>query len=154
LLLLVLPPTLIRGRAGRVLCLGKKGEESVQLGEFLREERKRRKWSLKELGERLKSPRDGGHVSPQYLNDVEMGRRTPSEQILGQLATLLDKDIAILRAMSERGVPEVDEYLADLPDKGPEVGQVFRKAREMGFTDWGTVQRVIADHAKKKKRKK
>jgi len=123
----------------------------VQLGDFLRDERKKRKWSLKELGERLKSPRDGGSVSPQYLNDVEMGRRTPSEQILEQLAKLLGKDIAILRAMSERGVPEVDKYLADLPDEGPQVGHVFRKAREVGFTDWGRVERVITGHKRKKK---
>jgi transcriptional regulator with XRE-family HTH domain len=124
---------------------------SVLLGDFLREERRKRQWSLKELGEKLRSSRGGKAVSPQYLNDIEMDRRIPSEELLAQLAVVFDKEVSLLRALCEKGSLEVDEYLSRHPEASSVIGRLFRKAKEHGFADadWESIEAMI----NKKRRK-
>ena len=121
-------------------------------GEFLREERRKKSWSLKELGERLESTRGEGGVSPQYLNDLEHGRRNPSEELIVQFAKLFHAELETLQAMTQRGLPAVGEYLAGYAATSPEVGRVFRRAAEVGFTDWPEIERLIKESGKRRKR--
>jgi transcriptional regulator with XRE-family HTH domain len=56
-----------------------------KLGDVLAEARKKLELSLREAAERVKKE-DGSSVSPQYLNDIEHGRRVPSSAVLDGLA--------------------------------------------------------------------
>ena len=52
--------------------------------------RKEKGLSQKELAARIKRE-DGAPISPQYLNDIEHGRRSPSsDQLVRQSAEVLD----------------------------------------------------------------
>jgi transcriptional regulator with XRE-family HTH domain len=109
----------------------------VSLGALLRQERTRRKLSLRELGEKLRSARDpNGPVSPQYLNDIEFERRTPSLGLLEQLAAIYGVELDYLLALGLKAHPDVLEYLRQQPGSGSQVAKVFRRARTPGFTDW------------------
>ncbi len=59
------------------------------LGQVLADARKKRSKSLKEISLRVKKE-DGSSISPQYLNDIEHDRRTPSPVVLEQLAKAFD----------------------------------------------------------------
>jgi transcriptional regulator with XRE-family HTH domain len=122
----------------------------VSLGKFINEERRKRGWSLKELGEKLKSTRGTGGVSPQFLNDVEKDRRVPSDELLAQLAKILDVDEAFLRSKAEKSLPDVQAYLSGRPDASQDVGRVFRRAKETGFTDWDRIRKLIEQESDKK----
>ncbi len=124
------------------------------VGEFLREERRKRNWSLKELGEQLRSTRTAGSVSPQYLNDLEHNRRSPSDELLQQFAKLFDSKLETLQALAQRSLSAVSEYLAGHSAASPEVGRVFRRATEMGFTDWSKVEEMIQKDRKGQRRRK
>lgn len=127
---------------------------ATTFGEFLREERRKRSWSLKELGERLRSTRTAGSVSPQYLNDLEHDRRSPSDELLQQFAKLFDARLETLQALAQRSLTAVSEYLADYSSTSPEVGRVFRRASDVGFTDWSKVEEFIQRASKGKRRRK
>lgn len=126
----------------------------MSLAVLLKKERVRRKLSLKELGERLRSPRDpNSPVSPQYLNDIELGRRVPSAELLEQLADFFELDLSYLLALADKGHPDVDRYLRGQPGTGAGVGRVFRRAQQMGFTNWEEVERLIDDQGSRRKKK-
>ncbi len=59
------------------------------LGQVLADARKKRDKSLKDISLRVKKE-DGSSISPQYLNDIEHNRRTPSPAVLEQLARVFD----------------------------------------------------------------
>jgi transcriptional regulator with XRE-family HTH domain len=121
------------------------------LGSLVRESRIARKWSLKELGEKLESTRGAGAVSPQFLNDVEHGRRVPSEEMLAQMAAALSLELDILRSLAGRSSPNVEEYLAKHAETSSEVARVFRKAIESGFTDWKKVEGIVEPPKRRKR---
>lgn len=58
------------------------------LGQLIAQARKQRQLSQKELA-KLVERDDGKSIAPQYLNDIEHDRRTPSDYILEQLAKVL-----------------------------------------------------------------
>lgn len=58
------------------------------LGQLIAQTRKQRQLSQKELAKLVKS-KEGGSITPQYLNDIEHNRRTPSDYVLEQLARVL-----------------------------------------------------------------
>ena len=60
----------------------------MSLGNVIRDHRKTLEISQKQLAQKIKKE-DGESISPQYLNDIELGRRNPPEYILDQLAELL-----------------------------------------------------------------
>lgn len=79
----------------------------MAFGAEIRKARIARGMSLREVAERVsKDPEPGRpaeHISLQYLNDIEHGRRNPpSEHVIGQLARALDlsKDYLIYLAGS------------------------------------------------------
>lgn len=67
----------------------------MTLGRAISEARKKLNLSQKELAGAIKKE-DGAAISPQYLNDIEHDRRTPSSFVMEQFAKVLrierDKD--------------------------------------------------------------
>lgn len=119
-----------------------KTEPLQKFGPALQEARQKRGWSLRQLGERLYKE-DGTSFSPQYLNDIEHGRRNPPEDLVIQMAKVLDLDEKLMLSLAGREPPEVKAYLADMPDQGEPVGRLFRKAREKGFKDWDDLLKLM-----------
>ena len=110
--------------------------------------------SLRELGERIRKP-DGTSFSPQYLNDVEHGRRNPpDEAVVRQLATVLSLDPQTLLGQAGKEPEEIREYLADMPEEREVIGRLFRKARESKFKDWTAIESAIDKKAGKQGDKK
>lgn len=60
----------------------------MTLGHVVATARKDARMSLKELAQKVRKD-DGQPVSPQYLNDIEHDRRTPSDAVLVELAEAL-----------------------------------------------------------------
>lgn len=96
----------------------------MKLGEEIRRARKARGLTQRETAAAVRKP-DGEPVSPQYLNDIEHGRRNPSSgQMIRQLAqaTGLDPDYAAFLAGR---VP------TDLLELGPDPETVVRAMGEL-----------------------
>lgn len=64
--------------------------------------------------------------APSYLSDIENGRRVPSEDVIRDLAELLDLDPGDLLAVAGRLGEDVNEYLRN----NPEAGILFRRLTE------------------------
>lgn len=96
-------------------------------GTILSEARKAKGMSQKELAAQIKKE-DGQAISPQYLNDIEHGRRNPpSEFLIGQIANLLecDKDTLCLAAGT---IPsDFMKMAVNQPDKVEKAIKLFRK---------------------------
>lgn len=68
----------------------------MSLGETITEARKRLGLSQKDLARSVRKTA-GGSITPQYLNDIEHNRRTPSSpEIIEQLAKTLKVDSEVL----------------------------------------------------------
>ncbi|HEY3411734.1 MAG TPA: helix-turn-helix transcriptional regulator [Armatimonadota bacterium] len=68
----------------------------MAFGKVIAAARKAKLLSQKDLAARLMKD-DGKPISPQYLNDIEHDRRNPpSEDLLRQIAVLLDLDVEYL----------------------------------------------------------
>jgi transcriptional regulator with XRE-family HTH domain len=101
-------------------------ETVSNFGEVIAAERKRKRWSLRELSEKVCNE-DGKPVSPQYLNDIEHGRRIPAEDIIEQLAKALGVPNDVLFQLARRLPPDIANM--KLPSKAIEKAyQAFRKS--------------------------
>jgi transcriptional regulator with XRE-family HTH domain len=87
------------------------------LGQKLRELREARDLSLRECAKRL------GGISAAHLSDIELGRRFPSDDLLGKIAQLFRTTIDELRQHDPR--PPVDE-LRRLAQADPAFGIALR----------------------------
>jgi transcriptional regulator with XRE-family HTH domain len=90
------------------------------LGQRIRELREQQDLSLREVAKRL-------HLSAAFLSDVELGRRHPSDEVLGQLARALDTTTEDLRRHDTR--PPVEE-MKRLTASNPAYGLLFRKVAD------------------------
>lgn len=90
-------------------------------GDRIRVGRARKDLTLRQAAERIGR-------SPSYLSDIEHGRRTASEEVARQLASLLDLDVDDLLASAGRLPEEVADYLRATP----EVTRLFRVLEENG----------------------
>ncbi len=90
------------------------------LGERIRELREERDLSVRELAKRLR-------LSAAFLSDVELGRRHPSDDVLGQIARTLGTTVGDLREHDTR--PPVQE-LRRLAAANPAFGIMLRKVAE------------------------
>jgi transcriptional regulator with XRE-family HTH domain len=62
----------------------------VEFGKYIATKRKEMSISLKDLAVQIKKE-DGSPITPQYLNDIERGRRNPpSESMIRQLGIALE----------------------------------------------------------------
>lgn len=69
---------------------------SRSFGTTIADARKKLTMSQKELAEKIKKE-DGTQISPQYLNDIERDRRSPtSEHMIDQFAKVLGLDRNVL----------------------------------------------------------
>ena len=113
-----------------------------QLGDVIHQARRARRWSLRHLAA-LVPKEDGTPISQQYLNDIELHRRTPSPQVLQGLATALELDYDALLLLAGGGEAVVRAYFADHPQQAEAVVQLFRVAKERGFADWERLTRLV-----------
>ncbi len=95
-------------------------------GTYLTEARKKSGLSQKDLATRILKD-EGGGISPQYLNDLERDRRNPpNDQILRQIATILDLSLDYLHFLAGR-IPEDLQGFQE-PEKVEDAFKAFRKA--------------------------
>ena len=98
----------------------------MMFGELIASRRKALGLSQKELAARIRRE-DDGHISPQYLNDLERNRRNPpSEYLLRQFAQALDLPSEFLFYV----VGQLPEDLRDQSDQPGEVVAAFRAFRK------------------------
>ena len=109
------------------------------LGEHIRELREKKDISVRELARRLT-------VSAAFLSDVELGRRHPSDELLGRLAHCLDTTADELQKYDSR--PPVQE-LKRLAANDPALGFALRRVVDEGITAKDLVE-FLNRHAKKK----
>lgn len=101
----------------------------MSFGRTIADARKTRTMSQKELADKIKKE-DGEPISPQYLNDIERDRRSPSsDYLIDQFASVLEIERERLYYWVSK-IPE-DMKPKHVPDKQI-VGayQAFRKAIE------------------------
>lgn len=85
------------------------------LGDRIRTGRARKRLTLRLAADAVKR-------SPSFLSDVENGRRAPSEDLLADLAALLELDLDDLMAAAGKLPTDVSDYLRSTP----EAGRLFR----------------------------
>lgn len=72
----------------------------MSFGKVISDKRKQLLLSQKDLAARIVKE-DGAAISPQYLNDIEHGRRNaPPDYIIDQIASLLELDRDALYALA------------------------------------------------------
>jgi transcriptional regulator with XRE-family HTH domain len=94
------------------------------LGEVLRIARVGADLTLREMTAKLK-------ITPSYLSDIENDRRVPSEEVLGQVASLLKLDIDDLMAMAGRVGEQAERYMK----RHPTAGVLFRRISDKGLEE-------------------
>jgi transcriptional regulator with XRE-family HTH domain len=92
------------------------------LGEQIRDARTRRGLTLREFARRIGR-------APSYINDIEHDRRTPSEEVLAQIATELALNVDLLLAAAGRVSGESKNYLQE----NPTAGVLFRRVSTAGL---------------------
>jgi len=79
----------------------------MTFGEIIREERRKKGLSQKELAARIKKE-DGKSISPSYLNEIEHDRRNPvSDFMIQQLTEELELHEAYLYYRADKLPPEL-----------------------------------------------
>jgi transcriptional regulator with XRE-family HTH domain len=115
----------------------------TSLGQRLRELRDKADLSLRELAKR-------SGISSPFLSDIELGRRFPSEEILGKLAAALNVPAEDLKKYDNRA-PIAD--LKRLMDSDPKLGFAFRTAVEKVKSGELTAEDIIARLSKSPRKK-
>ena len=108
-------------------------------GKVLKNLRKGKKYSIREFAKLIRK-KDGGTLSPSYLCDIEQERRNPPENyIIEQMAGLLDVEKDYLLGFAETTTPDIPRILRETP----ELGKLLRKAKQLGFDDWKSIEKLI-----------
>lgn len=89
------------------------------LGDLIREARVAKGFGLRELARKIGK-------TPSYLSDIENDRRVPAEEVLQDIARMLDMDFDELMARAGRFGEEAVRYMM----KTPAAGMLFRKISE------------------------
>jgi transcriptional regulator with XRE-family HTH domain len=93
-------------------------------GSVVASARKNKQWSQKELASKIIKEEDQAPITPQYLNDMEHNRRSPtSTHLVKQFAKVLNIDPEVLFAVSGM-LPEKERKLASKATPGT-VGEAF-----------------------------
>ncbi|SRR6266542_411855 len=100
-------------------------------GDRVRTARARKHLTLREAAERIGR-------SASFLSDIEHDRRLPSEDVLHDLADLLDLDADDLMASSGRLPTDVADYLRTTPD----AARLFRTLSSRGVDSAGVKQLI------------
>jgi transcriptional regulator with XRE-family HTH domain len=86
------------------------------LGQYMRRRRDELDLSLREFAKRL-------DCSPAFISDIELGRRHPSDKVLGDMARILGVTVDTLRALDSRA--PIDE-IKRLTQSDPRFALAFR----------------------------
>lgn len=98
-------------------------QKTMSFGTYIADTRKSKELSQRELAAKLE-------ISPQYLNDIEHNKRSPSSpQLIEQIATALDVSADYLSYLAGRIPEEVKEKKLD-PATFEKAMLAFRKATE------------------------
>ncbi|MDO8776891.1 MAG: helix-turn-helix transcriptional regulator [Burkholderiaceae bacterium] len=95
-------------------------------GKTVSNARKAREINQKQLAERIKRE-DGEPISPQYLNDIEHDRRSPSSEVILQIAELLDLDADYLHFLAKKWPEDLSSSDAK-PEDVRKLMVAFRKS--------------------------
>jgi transcriptional regulator with XRE-family HTH domain len=109
------------------------------LGEHIRALRESKDLSVRELARNLK-------VSAAFLSDIELGRRHPSDEIMGRLANCLDTTPEELQKYDAR--PPVQE-LKRIAANDPAMGFALRRVVDEGVSAQDLLD-FLNKHGKKK----
>ena len=97
-------------------------------GQAIAKARKAKGLSQKELASLVMKDEEGGAISPQYLNDIEHDRRSPtSDHLIRQFASVLEIDEAILFVLAGK-IPDDIRQQAKDPTKIVAAFTNFRKS--------------------------
>ncbi len=80
----------------------------LELAKLVRDRRLARKWSLRQLGEKI-------GVTPAYVADIEAGRRLPSAELKERLAVALDIPAEDLTAADTRLPNDLRDWIEERP---------------------------------------
>jgi transcriptional regulator with XRE-family HTH domain len=120
---------------------------TLRLGEVINRARRARKLTLRQLGEQVTKD-NGTHISPQYLNDIELHHRVPTPHVLRELARVLELDYDTVLALAGSADVVVREYLEVHPQQTEAIIKLFRAAQRSGFEDWNQLREIIAQRSK------
>jgi transcriptional regulator with XRE-family HTH domain len=90
------------------------------LGAYIKELREKNDLSLRELAKR-------GGLSPAFLSDIELGRRYPSDEVLGKMAAQLGVTLEDLKKRDAR-LPMKE--LKEMVQRNPVYGLALRRVAE------------------------
>lgn len=113
------------------------------LGHLLRQTRQTQGLSLRQAAAQI-CRSDGTPISPQYLHDLERGRRRPSLTLLPAIAQGLALDEGLLVAAAYPAEVVLRTYLQQRPDCEVALIQLLLTAQTTGFAAWERVTRQIA----------
>lgn len=101
--------------------------DGVTFGKAISKARKALGLSQKELAARVMKEEGGGSISPQYLNDIEHDRRSPtSDHLIRQFATVLEVDEGYLFVLAGK-IPDELRRAANDQEKIVAAFTNFRK---------------------------
>jgi transcriptional regulator with XRE-family HTH domain len=83
------------------------------------------------------------NIAPAHLTDIEMGRRTPSEELLLRISTAYGVEEAQLRAGWQRADGVVDEVANRSATNAEKVPELLRKAGSFTASEWDKVIRYV-----------
>lgn len=94
-------------------------EETLSFGQMIQRERKARGLSQKQLASMIEKEEAGGPISPQYLNDIEFNRRSPtSDHLIRQFARALDLDEGVLFVLAGKIPDDLRRQVRDKEQAG------------------------------------
>ena len=100
----------------------------TSFGRQISKARKAMALSQKELAARIMKEEDGTPISPQYLNDIEHDRRSPtSDHLIRQFAEVLNIDEGVLFLLAGKIPDDLRSQVSD-PAKAAEAFVNFRRA--------------------------
>jgi len=102
--------------------------DTMTFGHAIAAARKAMGLSQKELAALVIKDEDGGAISPQYLNDIEHDRRSPtSDHLIRQFAVQLRIDEGVLFLLAGKIPDDLRRQVTD-PAKAAEAFMNFRRA--------------------------
>lgn len=119
--------------------MAKKPAQPEPIGDTLRRQR------VEVLGMGLRETALVLDIAPAHLTDLEKGRRTPSEALLGRIAEVYMLDIAILRTGWQKPDLSVAEAATRDATAAAKVPEFLRSAKDLTSDQWD----ALIDHAKK-----
>lgn len=103
----------------------------ITFGRYISQQRKKRNLSQKELAALIRKPDEDKSITPQYLNDIEHDRRSPSSpELIREIADALKVEPDVLAALAGRLPSDLSKHDLSDPEAISRAMKAFRKALE------------------------